>query len=89
MLINAGHMSSDDQGGAQTDTQSDFVQLSCNHFENDPEFSDKVKQVEFAIDHSILPQRIYEGSSGSYFCKNSEYVSHQEGVNFLRYVNLK
>lgn len=53
---------------------SDFVHLSCNHFDSDPEFNDFVKKVEFAIDHNILPQRIYEGSSGSYFCKNSDNV---------------
>ena len=55
--------------------ESDFVHLSCNHFENDPEFNDFVKQVEHAIDQSILPQRIYEGSSGSYFCKNAQNVT--------------
>jgi hypothetical protein len=58
------------------ETVSDFVHLSCNNnFENDPEFNEKIKQVEFAIDHNVLPQRIYEGSSGSYFCKNSEFVT--------------
>ncbi len=67
-------------GAELTDTDqmmesSDFVHLSCNNFDNDPEFSDIVKKVEFAIDHDILPQRIYEGSSGSYFAKNSDYVS--------------
>lgn len=53
----------------------DFVHLSCNFFEEDPEFTDKVKQVEFAIENNIFPQRIYEGSSGSYFAKNSEFVT--------------
>ncbi|RNA41501.1 Phosphatidylinositol 4-kinase type 2-beta [Brachionus plicatilis] len=54
-----------------SDTEStDFVHFSCNHFESDPEFNEKVKNVEYAIDHNVLPQRIYEGSSGSYFCKN-------------------
>lgn len=58
----------------QMDTNSDFVQLSCNNnFENDPEFNEKIKQVEFSIDNCILPQRIYEGSSGSYFCKSTEF----------------
>lgn len=52
---------------------SDFVQLSLNNFEDDPEFNDYLKQVEFAIDHNIMPQRIYEGSSGSYFAKNTDY----------------
>ena len=67
-------------GAELTDTDqmmesSEFVHLSCNHFDNDPEFSEIVKKVEFAIDHDILPQRIYEGSSGSYFAKNSDYVN--------------
>ena len=53
---------------------SDFVQLSINNFEDDPEYNDIIRQVEFAIDHNIMPQRIYEGSSGSYFAKNSEFV---------------
>ena len=57
------------------DAVSDFVHLSCNHFEDDPEFNEKIKQVEFAIDHNVLPQRIYEGSSGSYFAKNVTMVS--------------
>ena len=57
-----------------TGVVSDFVHLSCNHFEDDPEFNEKIKQVEFAIDHNILPQRIYEGSSGSYFAKNTNMV---------------
>ena len=54
---------------------SDFVHLSCNHFDNDPEFNEIIKKVEYAIDHEILPQRIYEGSSGSYFAKNSDFVN--------------
>ena len=67
----SGHLT-DDQMDASS---NDYVHLSCNHFENDPEFSDKVKEVELAIDHNILPKRIYEGSSGSYFCKNTNFVS--------------
>jgi hypothetical protein len=69
LLTNDTSHLSDDQAAL-----SDFVHLSCNHFDDDPEFNEKIKQVEFAIDHNILPQRIYEGSSGSYFAKNSEYV---------------
>ncbi len=56
------------------DGYSDFVQLSINNFDDDPEFNEYIRQVEFAIDHNIMPQRIYEGSSGSYFAKNSEFV---------------
>ena len=69
LLTNSGAEMTDDQM-----ENSDFVHLSCNHFDNDPEFNDIVRKVEFAIDHDILPQRIYEGSSGSYFAKDSDYV---------------
>lgn len=48
--------------------------LSCNHFESDPQFDAIVKKVEVAIDNNILPKRIDEGSSGSYFCKSIDNV---------------
>ncbi|XP_075145473.1 phosphatidylinositol 4-kinase II alpha isoform X3 [Haematobia irritans] len=41
------------------------------NFLNDPSFTEIVAQVEFAIEHGIMPERIYQGSSGSYFVKNS------------------
>ncbi|XP_014297666.1 phosphatidylinositol 4-kinase type 2-alpha isoform X2 [Microplitis demolitor] len=37
---------------------------------NDPQFSELVWQAECAIDNGIYPERIYQGSSGSYFVKN-------------------
>lgn len=42
---------------------------------DDPNFSDLVYQAEIAIDAGILPERIYQGSSGSYFVKNPSNVS--------------
>lgn len=45
-----------------------------NIITDDPEFSDLVKQAEIAIDSGILPERIYQGSSGSYFVKNTASV---------------
>lgn len=42
---------------------------------DDPEFAAIIRSVEQAIDNGILPQRIYQGSSGSYFVKNKEGVS--------------
>jgi hypothetical protein len=52
-----------------------FIHLTCNHFPDDPEFSELIKDAEHAIDHNILPERIYQGSSGSYFVKNKDLVS--------------
>ncbi|XP_046997740.1 phosphatidylinositol 4-kinase type 2-beta isoform X2 [Schistocerca americana] len=37
---------------------------------DDPQFSELVRQAEYAIDNGIYPERIYQGSSGSYFVKN-------------------
>ena len=41
-------------------------------FADDPQFTEVVRQAEMAIDSGIFPQRIYQGSSGSYFVKNSD-----------------
>lgn len=43
-------------------------------FLDDPQFSELVWQAECAIDNGIFPQRIYQGSSGSYFVKNPAAV---------------
>uniref|UniRef100_A0A1B0AAC7 Phosphatidylinositol 4-kinase type 2 n=1 Tax=Glossina pallidipes TaxID=7398 RepID=A0A1B0AAC7_GLOPL len=37
---------------------------------DDPSFTDMVAQAEYAIEHGVMPERIYQGSSGSYFVKN-------------------
>lgn len=41
-----------------------------NNFPDDPAFNDIIRQAEVAIDNGISPERIYQGSSGSYFVKN-------------------
>lgn len=41
-----------------------------NHFPDDPGFTELVRLSEIAIDNGIFPERIYQGSSGSYFVKN-------------------
>lgn len=43
-----------------------------NVFHDDPEFTNFIKQAEDAIYHGVYPERIYQGSSGSYFVKNKE-----------------
>lgn len=44
-------------------------------FTDDPHFTDLVRQAETSIESGIYPERIYQGSSGSYFVKNSNGVS--------------
>ncbi|EDO35290.1 predicted protein [Nematostella vectensis] len=46
-------------------------EYSCNVID-DPEFASVIRAAEQAIDAGILPERIYQGSSGSYFVKNKE-----------------
>ncbi|XP_021942487.1 phosphatidylinositol 4-kinase type 2-alpha isoform X2 [Zootermopsis nevadensis] len=44
--------------------------VTFNNFPDDPLFCDLVRQTEVAIDTGIFPERISQGSSGSYFVKN-------------------
>ena len=60
---------------SRMDSHSDS-EYQGNHFD-DPEFTSIVHAAEQAIDVGILPERIYQGSSGSYFVKD------KEGVSFL------
>ena len=46
-----------------------------NNFPEDPEYTQLIRTAEIAIEHGIYPERIYQGSSGSYFVKNVEGVS--------------
>ncbi|KAL7637044.1 UNVERIFIED_CONTAM: hypothetical protein RMT77_012802 [Armadillidium vulgare] len=42
-----------------------------NIWQDDPQFTDLVRQAEIAIENTIYPERIFQGSSGSYFVKNN------------------
>lgn len=55
---------------SRMDSHSD-TEYQGNHFD-DPEFSSLIQAAEQAIDVGILPERIYQGSSGSYFVKDKE-----------------
>lgn len=43
-----------------------------NDLSDDPEFREIVRRAEQAIDEGIFPERIYQGSSGSYFVKDPQ-----------------
>jgi len=45
-----------------------------NEFKDDPSFAQIIRDAETAIENGIYPERIYQGSSGSYFVKNSDGV---------------
>lgn len=45
-----------------------------NDFKDDPDFNGFVREAENAIEGGIFPERIYQGSSGSYFVKNCDQV---------------
>lgn len=54
-----------------------------NSFPDDPRFEELVRQAEDAIENNVFPQRIYQGSSGSYFVKNVEHVSISAGTSHI------
>lgn len=43
-----------------------------NTFPEDPHFNNVIREAEVAIESGVFPQRISQGSSGSYFVRNSE-----------------
>lgn len=46
-----------------------------NSFPDDTQFENVVIASEIAIESGVFPERIYQGSSGSYFVKDGERVS--------------
>ncbi|XP_036803981.1 phosphatidylinositol 4-kinase type 2-alpha [Oncorhynchus mykiss] len=54
-----------DRGGSPRDPHR-------NDLSEDPEFREIIRKAERAIDEGIYPERIYQGSSGSYFVKDSQ-----------------
>lgn len=56
-----------DRGSAQREPHR-------NEFPEDPEFREIIRKAERAIEEGIYPERIYQGSSGSYFVKDSQGV---------------
>jgi len=65
-LVNGGG----GRGGRVRSEYEDLDQEAFNSWGNDPEFTDVIRQAEAAIDAGINPERIYQGSSGSYFVKD-------------------
>merc|ERR1719470_593014 len=53
----------------------DLDEEMFNSWPNDPEFTELIREAELAVDNGVFPQRIYQGSSGSYFVKNREGVT--------------
>lgn len=52
--------------------RSAYEEIQDNNWPDDPQFTDLVRQAEQAIESGLYPERIYQGSSGSYFVKNCE-----------------
>lgn len=50
--------------------------LKLHVLTDDPKFQELIRQAELAIDNGVYPDRIYQGSSGSYFVKNTAGVSY-------------
>lgn len=50
----------------------DAAAVINNTFPDDPEYSAIVREAENAIENEVYPDRITQGSSGSYFVRNTE-----------------
>ncbi|OQV25120.1 Phosphatidylinositol 4-kinase type 2-beta [Hypsibius exemplaris] len=59
---------------SKMDHQIPSRRLHENVFPEDPEFSQMIHEAELAIENGINPERVVQGSSGSYFVKNHEGV---------------
>uniref|UniRef100_A0A3B4AK99 Phosphatidylinositol 4-kinase type 2 n=1 Tax=Periophthalmus magnuspinnatus TaxID=409849 RepID=A0A3B4AK99_9GOBI len=64
-----------DRGGSPRDPHH-------NEFPEDPEFREIIRKAERAIEEGIYPERIYQGSSGSYFVKDSQGVVYLASETF-------
>ena len=64
----------------------DYDTCFLNHFADDPDFQEVVKKSEIAIEQGIFPQRIYQGSSGSYFVKSNDGVSMIISIKSIYYI---
>jgi len=52
----------------------DSANMYLNEFRDDPAYSEVIRDAENAIEQGIYPERIYQGSSGSYFVRNIQGV---------------
>ena len=57
-------------------TDSDSDSAFVNNVENDPSFGKIIRSTEEAMYMGIFPERIYQGSSGSYFAKDKNKVNY-------------
>lgn len=61
--------------GPRSRNRSDYEDLddeAFNNWPNDPGFTELIRAAENAIEEGVDPVRIYQGSSGSYFVKNTQ-----------------
>ncbi|KAM9612163.1 phosphatidylinositol 4-kinase type 2-alpha isoform 1-T1 [Morphnus guianensis] len=60
------------QAQAQAAAAAAAAQRERNDFPEDPEFAEVVRRAELASERGIFPERISQGSSGSYFVKDPQ-----------------
>jgi len=58
--------------GRHRSEYEDLDDEAFNNWPNDPAFTELIRTAENAIDQGVDPVRIYQGSSGSYFVKNTQ-----------------
>lgn len=65
---------------------NESIQIINNYFPEDIEYNNLIRDVEQAIENGILPKRISQGSSGSYFVKNVDGTVCID-ANIIRFIN--
>merc|ERR1719452_435293 len=60
------------QEGRHRSEYEDLDDEAFNNWPDDPAFTELIRTAENAIDQGVDPVRIYQGSSGSYFVKNTQ-----------------
>jgi len=60
------------QDGRHRSEYEDLDDEAFNNWPDDPAFTELIRTAENAIDQGVDPVRIYQGSSGSYFVKNTQ-----------------
>ncbi|PAA46693.1 hypothetical protein BOX15_Mlig032434g5 [Macrostomum lignano] len=59
------------QESAASETEGEVDLTGCSHYADDAEFAALIRETLRAIELGVNPERIYQGSSGSYFVRDS------------------
>ncbi|KAF5403046.1 Phosphatidylinositol 4-kinase type 2 beta [Paragonimus heterotremus] len=68
-------------GDTDQNASSSYQPIADDDFD-DPEYAQTVRRAIHAIEHGVYPERIYQGSSGSYFVKDIDKIVRLASESF-------